>query len=186
MLVAFVAPKQSGKTTACNILKDYWGANNVAQVNFKDGLITEIKEKFPDLLRAIADKEYTEHFGGQIDALFVNKPPLIRALLQNYGTEVRRGDNPNYWIQKYGTTIDKIPLGKNILTDDVRFKNEAETVKFWDGILIHITRTDLQNTDTHQSETEQVSIQCDHEIVLGYGEQDKLKKELIKIVKLYE
>jgi hypothetical protein len=190
MLIAFVAPKQSGKTTACTILKDYWGADNVAQVNFKDGLIAEIKEKFPDLLREIAliyghIQEGDALTSEIVDDLFISKPPLIRALLQNYGTEVRRGDNDDYWVEKWLSTVGMI-ADKHVLCDDVRFLNEADAVDHFDGILIRITRTDLQSTDTHQSETEQASISCVHEIVLGYGEQDKLKEELIKIVKLYE
>ena len=203
MLITFVAPKQSGKTTACNILKEYWGADNVAQVNFKDGLIAEIKEKFPDLVREIANKYNVFNMAQElaskahkphgmivpetitVDDLFTIKPPLIRALLQNYGTEVRRGDNDDYWVEKWLSTVGMI-ADKHVLCDDVRFLNEADAVDHFDGILIRITRTDLQSTDTHQSETEQASISCVHEIVLGYGEQDKLKEELIKIVKLYE
>jgi hypothetical protein len=187
MLVAFVAPKQSGKTTACQILKEYWRAENVAQVNFKDGLIDELKEKFPDLLREI-DREISKQIGGvsaNTDYLFEYKPPLIRALLQNYGTEVRRGDSDDYWVEKWLSTVGMI-ADKHILCDDVRFENESDAVNHFDGILIRITRTDMESTDTHQSETEQATIKCDHEIVLGYGEQDKLKEELIKIVKLYE
>lgn len=190
MLIGFVAPKQSGKTTACQILKEYWGTENVAQVNFKDGLIAELKEKFPDLLREICFSNgplrvVDDLWVPDIEQAFIQKPPLIRALLQNYGTEVRRGDHPDYWVDRWEETAEE-NYTKHILCDDVRFHNEAEAVKKQNSILIRITRTDLQSTDTHQSETEQASIQCDHEIVLGHGEQDRLKEELIKIVKLYE
>lgn len=186
MIIGLVAKKGFGKTTASNILKKHWG-DEMVQINFKDGLIAELKQNFPDLLREIEEQEFINRFARcdmslkyGID-LFAEKPPLIRALMQNYGTEVRRRDNPNYWVNKW---IDKAMLiNRNIVVDDVRFNNEAEAVKVGSGILIRLNRTDLQSTDTHQSETEQDNIKCDYEITLGANEQDKLEEELLRIIK---
>ena len=49
MIIGLCGYKGSGKTTACNIIKKH--LDDVVQINFKDALIEEIKEKFPDLLR---------------------------------------------------------------------------------------------------------------------------------------
>lgn len=181
MIIAFVAPKQYGKSTACNILKKYWG-DDVVQVNFKDALITEIKQNFPDLLQEIA-KDWPLTDTETIDDLFIQKPPLIRTLMQNYGTEVRRGDNQYYWINEWIKNILTQPKTKHILVDDVRFINESNAIKMHGGILIRLIRTDKTNTDTHQSETEQESIKCDYEITCNAGEFDKLETELLTIVK---
>lgn len=186
MLVSFVAPKQFGKSTACSILKKHWG-DDVAQINFKDGLIAEIKQNFPDLLREISSKHYAFKKdevltgGDAIDSLFVSKPPLIRTLMQNYGTEVRRKENPRHWTDKYQDMVGK-SQATHIMTDDCRFINEAETIKNYGGILIRLNRTDKVNTDTHQSETEQFEIKCDYEITCAEGEFDKLERELLAIV----
>jgi ABC-type dipeptide/oligopeptide/nickel transport system ATPase component len=187
MIIGLVGYKGSGKTTACNIIKKH--LDDVVQINFKDALIEEIKEKFPDLLEAIRENEeawsfeYGSDFDWSIDDLFIVKPPLVRTLLQNYGTNVRRADDPGYWVQKWvDNFIAAHGVLNNILTDDVRFLNEAESIKLYGGILIRLERTDLEQTDTHQSETEQKEIECDYTITCGAGELDKLEAELIKIL----
>lgn len=181
MLIAFVAPKQFGKSTACSILKDHWG-EEVVQVNFKDALVTELKQNFPDLLKEIAADYYSctkEAVNkSDIDNLFQVKPPLLRTLMQNYGTEVRRKDNPEYWTLQW---LKALPLHKHILVDDVRFINEAVMIKNTHGILIRLDRTDLISTDTHLSETEQQDIVCDYTITVGEGEFEELKRQLLTI-----
>ena len=189
MIIAFVAPKQYGKSTACNILKEYWG-DSVVQINFKDALIAEIKQNFPDLLVSIIETEndicsYMNDVGIQtfelcFEDLFTVKPPLIRTLMQNYGTEVRRKDDPDYWVCKYLNSA--AGRRQNIVTDDVRFLNEAQAVKEHGGILIRLDRTDKTSTDTHVSETEQVSIKCDYTITVGEGEFDELRRQLLAII----
>jgi ABC-type dipeptide/oligopeptide/nickel transport system ATPase component len=184
-IIGLVGYKGSGKTTACNIIKKH--LDDVVQINFKDALIEEIKQNFPDLLEAIREnQEILEYDYGtlkfvSLDDLFTTKPPLVRTLLQNYGTNVRRADDPGYWVREWDNSVWP-KRDKNVLTDDVRFYNEAEMIKEYGGILIRLERTDLEQTDTHQSETEQKEIECDYTITCGAGELDKLEAELIKIL----
>ena len=185
MLIAFVAPKQYGKSTACNILKQYWG-DDVVQINFKDALINELKHNFPDLLQEVLRKENEWRFEcGEaeitIDDLFIIKPPLIRTLMQNYGTEVRRGDKDSYWVDQWAGALAS-STAEYILTDDVRFINEAQEIKENGGILIRLNRTDKTSTDTHSSETEQAGIKCDYTITVGEGEFTELEYQLKLIV----
>lgn len=192
MLIAFVAPKQYGKSTACDILKKYWG-DDVVRINFKDALVKELKQNFPDLLRAILEEEIETAMrldGGieaqkvreaGIDGLFVNKPPLIRTLMQNYGTEVRRGDRDSYWVDRWAESV-VLATSDHTLTDDVRFINEAQKVKDLGGILIRLNRIDKTSTDTHKSETEQAGIKCDYTITVGEGEFTELEYQLKLIV----
>lgn len=171
MIIGFVSPKQYGKTTACNILKKYWG-DDVTQINFKDGLVNELKQNFPDLLSEIGKVHDPA-------TLFTEKPPLIRALMQNYGTEVRRNDNENYWVDKWKNTKVDTP---HIIVDDVRFLNEAQAIKDSGGILIRLNRHDMTSADTHLSETEQRFISCDYIITVGEGEFEELEKQLTSII----
>ena len=191
MIIGLVGYKGSGKTTACNIIKKH--LDDVVQINFKDALIAEIKEKFPDLLGAILDNLNEECPPGSrphnLQDLFDWKPPLVRTLMQNYGTDVRRKEDDDYWVriwtsnmQLESATSDPFGLPKDVLTDDVRFHNEAKAIKGLGGILIRLERTDLKATDQHRSETEQKEIECDYTITCGAGELDKLETELIKIL----
>lgn len=189
MIIGFVAPKQHGKTTACNIIKKH--LDDVVQINFKDALIAEIKEKFPDLLKEIAKTE-TDITGGMfldeaLQALFETKPPLVRTLMQNYGTNVMRAMDEDHWVDQWSHKVLNTE-SKIVLTDDVRFFNEKGMIrdtarhKGVDSILIRLERTDLEATDQHQSETEQKEIECDYTITTKQGELDKLEEELLKII----
>jgi hypothetical protein len=114
-----------------------------------------------------------------IDDLFIQKPPLLRALMQNYGTEVRRGDDDYYWVNEW---IKRIPTGNPIVTDDVRFINESKAVYHLGGTIIRLVRTDIPTGGEHVSETEQLQIVPDFTIECNRGEQEKLYTELDKIL----
>lgn len=178
-LIAFVAPKEYGKTTACNILKEYYGSDNVVQINFKDGLIAELKDKYMLLLL-----EFGNIYNMTVDELFEKKPPAVRRLMQSHG-QMRRDENPDYWIGIWYNTIYKYRYKDIvILTDDCRYVNEACLASVIGANLIRLNRTDKTNTDTHPSEQEQKDIVCDYEITVGEGEIDILKEKLIQIAEV--
>jgi len=178
-IIGFIGHKGTGKTTACRIVESH--IKKVVQHNFKDGLVSELKEIFPKVLEEIAEMYYhNDDKEGRIDRLFFNKPPVMRALMQNFGIEFRRADDPDYWVNlwKKSLVLDE----GLVLVDDVRFKNEAEAVKSSGGILIRLVRGDIVNTDKHSSEVELKMIKEDHRIVTCVGELSKLELELCRIL----
>jgi hypothetical protein len=181
-IIAFTGFKQSGKTTATKHLEKKY---NFVRLSFKDALIKELKQNFPDLL----DTMVAEHMkmGWQeissIDDLFLIKPPLVRNLMANYGTEVRRKENPDYWVNEWWGAYKMNYVLKNVVVDDVRFLNEAKEIKSNYGIIIRIVRTDITSGGDHSSETEQLQIRVDYTIEVGPGENEKLYEELDKILK---
>lgn len=59
-------------------------------------------------------------------------------LLQWWGTEYRRAQDPNYWVKK---CMDSIPANLDIaMITDVRFPNEADAVKQRGGYNIQVQR----------------------------------------------
>lgn len=158
MIIGFTGKKQSGKTEASMCL------NGFKLLNFKDALINEIRSGFPKLLEEICRAEAQLNLDWyNVDKLFKKKPPLMRALMQNYGTDVRRKDEENYWTDRW---LDRVRyMDTNIVVDDVRFINEAEAVRLVDGIIIRIERPGLTNQDTHVSELEMDEIEADITIV---------------------
>lgn len=145
MIIGLTGYKGTGKTTAAEYLQDEYGFK---RLNFKDALIDELLEKFPTLLEKIADT-----YQMNVKELFTIKPPLMRALMQEFGTDVRRADNPDYWVEKWSIAAAK--EGGNIVVDDVRFFNELAALGDNGGVLIRITRPDVTSGGEHQSETEQ-------------------------------
>jgi len=183
--IAFIGKAKSGKTTACtHILENYKG---FTKVNFKDALVAELRQNFPDLLQKLVELEYPSRMFSDkvaqqkwidqswIDQLFLDKPPLMRALMQNYGTEVRRAGNVNYWVNEWVTT--RKTLG-DVLVDDCRFHNEAQTIRDHGGVIIKIVQVGVEDSGTHSSELEMEGIAYDYEIVAEKGDHASFYAQL--------
>lgn len=172
MLIGLCGYKGTGKTTVANYLIKEYGFK---PVNFKDALVSEIKKNFPLLLAELA-----KIYEMEVNELFDKKPPAMRALMQEYGTEVRRGDDEEYWVKKWweGATGTR----GNIVTDDVRFFNELSALGDKKGILIRVTRDDITTGGEHQSELQQEKFIEDFAIVGQAGSHEAIYKQLDAII----
>lgn len=112
-----------------------------------DALKQEVLKRFPLTLAAILAIPRPFDKQGKIvvessemrRAVYVEKPPGIRELLQEYGTDVRRADDPEYWVKRWLVTYGS--LGKpHVVVPDVRFPNEARMVTELGGYLIRVLR----------------------------------------------
>jgi len=172
-LIGFVGKKGSGKTECADYLLSMY---NYKKLNFKDSLVAELKKNFPKLLAIIANQQACD-----IEYLFEKKPLIIRALLQNYGTEVRRNDHPDYWVNEWSEALAKIPEIISVAVDDVRFLNEAGAVVAEDGMLIRIDRPGPISNDTHASEIEMDKIEVSH-VIVNDGNINNLYNKLNKLI----
>lgn len=169
MIIGLTGKKQNGKSTAAQYIAEKYG---FVRLNFKDALVAEIKAGFPNVLEAIIEMMERSAYDGMnpwtVDRLFRDKPPVFRALMQNFGTEVRRVDNMDYWVVKW---MKEAAKHQNIVVDDVRFLNEAQAVRDMGGIVIRISRADYPNADTHVSETEMDMIKTDDNVTVVSGDE---------------
>lgn len=120
---------------------------------------------------------------GFIDA---KKYPEVRRLLQVFGTEiVRERIDSYYWADlMYGTVIDALQEGKNVVVTGLRYQNEFDTVKALTGYtsnrisqIIRVTRPEYgQRGDTHSSEGIIETVNVDLEIVNDGSLQDLYDK----------
>lgn len=99
--------------------------------------------------------------------LVFEKPtiPAIRRLLQWWGTEFRRSIDPDYWVKQ----VD-VDLPEMLVVSDVRFPNEMDFVRKYNGLLIKIARPKVVSIETasekHASESLAKSdVAVDHVIV---------------------
>lgn len=191
MIFAFVGRKRGGKSTAALYVKEKRPL--AVRLNFKDALLIEVKERFPDLIReiiAVYDKiDYDGMKPWTIERLIEEKPRLFRTLLQNYATDVRRGDNMDYWVTKWLKQASKIvEQGGDIIVDDLRFPNELDVIRQLGGTVIKIERTDMEvpateaSTDGHSSESYVDLLKADHVIAVATGEFEKLHSALDEIL----
>jgi len=100
MIIGITGLRRSGKTTVSKYLQENHG---FVSHNFKAALIKEMKEKFPDTLDALCRD--LEGANNTVDGLFEEKPRAMRALMQNFGTDVRRAEDPNYWVDEWSKTL---------------------------------------------------------------------------------
>ena len=158
LLIGLTGRKGHGKTTASTKIREVLIENGyfVHHLNFKDALVTTMKEKFPETLKQIGIV-----YEKSIEELFAEKPPVMRALMQNVGTEVYRGIRDSWWVDAWYQELFKVQERFSneklaIITDDVRFTNECMMLQAKGGFLLRVFRTGFEDivSTTHQSETE--------------------------------
>jgi hypothetical protein len=147
----------SGKTTIAQYLCDQ---RSFVRIGFASALKQEIIERLPRTLSAYVKLAYpySASESGAItekifDLLYVNRDEFTRALLQEWGTELRRVDDPEYWVKKWQETVRQ---HDRVVTDDVRFVNEAQMIRRSGGLLVKVVRSDqllLEPSTAHESET---------------------------------
>lgn len=87
-------------------------------------------------------------------------PDLYRSAAQYIGTDIVRKQDPNWWCNLYQKTLSwyiEHEFASLVLTDDVRFPNEAQVVNECNGALIFVYTGDRLNLDQpmylHESES---------------------------------
>lgn len=159
LLLGLTGLANAGKDTVAQLLSIHTGA---ARFAFADGVYEEVGRAFDVSSTAIlglrATKEtpmdclalYRCMDRGFVDALPAHirsepyKARSPRNILQWWGTEYRRVQNPGYWVTAAQQTILSLwaqpmpPSG--IVVTDVRFPNEAELIRNLGGLIWKIDR----------------------------------------------
>jgi hypothetical protein len=78
----------------------------------------------------------------------------VRRILQWWGTEYRRAQDPDYWTKAWGHKVSQLDLQKTlVLVDDVRFMNELNVIREFGGLIVKIERPGFDGANNHSSET---------------------------------
>jgi len=77
----------------------------------------------------------------------------VRRILQWWGTEYRRAQDPDYWTKAWEAALEELKdRNVHILVDDVRFHNEVDAVQRNGGVLIRVERPGFNGANDHSSE----------------------------------
>lgn len=207
-IVAFSGKSQAGKTTAALHCVNVFGGTKIA---LADAVKEEVAEflaqcgvpfEHRNLYGAMRDKEewcnigpskLIDHAPDDLYTLLImfiaadGKGCTIsltyRQLLQIWGTEYRRAQDPAYWTRR---CREKILLTEGLVfIDDVRFPDEVEMVKDLGGVVIRIDRYKALGitTSDHPSETALDDYkEFDHTILNG-GDVTDLKENVEEVVR---
>jgi hypothetical protein len=155
-IVSFRGPLGGGKTYAANYLVKYFGFKRIA---FADALKIEVYDNLwarnTDVLNLFMRETMNTVFSyvpptkpgfdlyyvlpeEKIEFINAHKVEL-RSLLQWWGTEFRRGQDKNYWLNQWvKATEAALADGQCVAVDDARFDNEIDKIIEMGGIHIFI------------------------------------------------
>jgi hypothetical protein len=175
----------SGKTSVADYLAQQYG---FIKFSFAAGVYREVAAAYglPDAdalrdrrhkelpvealcLEGCADKEFVELARGLLEPQYprgcdLDIVPLSpRWLLQHWGTDYRRAQDPTYWVGAAHRHIAALRAmyqypevrPQLFVCDDLRFENERASIRdgAWDGGIWHIRRDGLVAVNDHVSET---------------------------------
>jgi len=171
-VIGLAGPARSGKNTVADILVAERGFVRFA---FSDALYEEVAQAFnvsQAFLRGSSTKEVPHHklrLCAPLNQVFtavvryyhpevsVLQPLSPRQVLQWWGTEYRRTEHPNYWVDRLRARIADLTMSTfgplRVVVDGVRYANEVHFIhEYNDGELWLINRPGAEPVAEHSSE----------------------------------
>lgn len=87
-------------------------------------------------------EEIQQALGGGFLPVLWEKPTektMIRPLLQWWGTDFRRAQDPDYWVKWGIRRVETDNLGEVVFFPDTRFPNEAKAILDRGGFIVHVS-----------------------------------------------
>lgn len=102
----------------------------------------------------------------------------FRQILQLFGTEYRRRQDPDYWVKRLE---EKLKGHERVVIDDVRFPNEVEMIHRLGGRVIRIDRPGPAES-THASEIELDSFDGWDDVIVNDGTLRELDEKVRGVI----
>lgn len=151
MIIGFTGAKGSGKDTAASFLIEERG---YARLGFADALKNAVAALF-DLTVEQVDLLKNDLCWVELRHPLSSEAITFswRKFLQRFGTEMGRNVfGQDFWVELWEDAAHDLKRAhEGIVTPDVRFINEADTIRAWGGFVIEIRRPGHE-PDGHASE----------------------------------
>jgi len=106
----------------------------------------------------------------------------VRLILQWWGTEYRRAQDPEYWTKAWEREVKSYDLEKvHVLVDDVRFMNELRTIKGLGGRIVKIDRPGFAAAGNHASETSLDGYDAWDRVILNDGSLEQFRAKVAEL-----
>jgi hypothetical protein len=147
MIIGLTGYAQSGKDTVAQVLVEKYGYTRIAFADKIRELLYEMDPPVTDNNRVVGLQNYVEELGWDI----AKQNPNVRSMLQNLGVGARKVFGENFWVQQ---ALRQVHFEGNFVITDVRFPNEADAIRKYDGAQIwRIKRNGVNAVNQHVSET---------------------------------
>jgi hypothetical protein len=192
LVIGFGYKARHGKDTAAQAIIDAYPQYDVRKYPFAAALKAEVNqaaEKAGGFEFLIAQMRFTHNLPDWV----VYEPnadmsdPMCplgkqRTLLQWWGTEYRRAQDPYYWVKKTNKKIE-IDKPQVALITDMRFPNEFWWVQSVDGVTCKVERAGFldSHANAHSSENAIADAPFDFEILHGEGDIEGLKQAAVEM-----
>lgn len=170
-IIGFTGANGSGKDTAASMLAGLIRSYNhqSAVIAFADALYEEVAEAFGVTIQRLkhrASKELPtwelriveckdEGFCSRFEMEMWRELRSPRQILQWWGTEYRRAQQADYWVQRLQAKVQELKAAgiSHVIVTDVRFADEAACIRTLGGQVWRVHRPNLQTQGTgHVSE----------------------------------
>jgi hypothetical protein len=196
-IIALTGPAGAGKDSVADALHHLAGFQRVA---FAGALYAEVCIAFGVPLKYLQTREtkelpmpalalmqsYDQRF---VRAVLARNPDTCvttarspRWVMQQWGTEYRRAQDPEYWTRRVERVIDQ-SKAKFIVITDVRFENEAQLVQRLGGTLWRVERPGHGVTTDHASDTTGAEWPCSA-VILNDGDLDDLRLSVAQALEM--
>jgi hypothetical protein len=145
-LIGLTGYAQSGKDTLASILVEKYGYSRIA-----------FADKIRDFLYGInpmvgcSPTGYLQDLVNLVGWDKAKQEPQVRRLLQDLGISARDLISEDIWVTAALSSVDK---DQRVVITDVRFENEAATIKSMGGQIWRVKRTGVGPVNNHVSESE--------------------------------
>lgn len=159
-LIGLIGKKRTGKDTFASVLVERHGYERVALADplreaalaldplmgtfplSDNGIVRTREWRLSDVIEAIGWENAKDYV------------PEVRRTLQRLGTESIRSLDDQFWIRTAFKKIDALrEAGTPVVVTDVRYPNEADTIRNRGGYLARIVRNLPGSGDSHASES---------------------------------
>jgi predicted AAA+ superfamily ATPase len=142
-IVGITGCARSGKDTFCRLSAEVFKKEkdkNIVRAGFADAVKGDLHQL---LVKNVGISAYTN-----VD----EEKELIRPLLVEYGTNLKRRLNPNCWIERMQPNLDLAKhLNSTLMITDVRYENEIDFIEEKGGVIVYI---DMKGNKPANSEEE--------------------------------
>ena len=144
MIIGLSGYAQSGKDTVAKTLVEQYGFTREA---FADKIRQLAQEVNPLVGDSIHLNELLDEYGWDV----AKQNPYVRQFLQQLGVGARKLFGEEFWIKE---ALKPLESKGNFVFTDVRFVNEADTIRSNNGYIWRVKRPGIEAVNSHISEHE--------------------------------